>query len=155
MLRATEILKACGPEASDEIVLDYDQRHRRRTAMESKNGTQFLLDLADVPDLRDGDGILLPSGTIVRVVAAPELLMEVRCRDPLQLTRIAWHLGNRHLPAEISDIHIRIRADHVIADMVRRHGASVRTLHAPFHPEGGAYATPEEPHAYGFGGYHA
>ena len=66
--------------------------------------------------------------------------MEVRAGDAAQLARIAWHLGNRHLPAEIGDGVIRIRPDHVIEAMLVRLGAQVVHVDAPFQPEGGAYA---------------
>ena len=141
MLRGTEIVRQWPPAAViDQVVLDHDGRHRRRILLQGLQGTEFLLDLADVPDMRDGDGILLSTGKIVLVNAADEPLMEVRCADPLMLARIAWHIGNRHLAAEIAPGRIRLRADHVIAGMIAGLGGAVRYLNAPFNPEGGAYA---------------
>jgi urease accessory protein len=140
MLRVTEILTDWNGAAHDHVALDYDDRHRRRVVLSGVRGTEFLLDLADVPDLRDGDGLRLSSGQVVLVQAAPEALLEIRCHDPLHLARIAWHLGNRHLATEITEDWLRIRADHVIAAMVEGLGGMAIPITAPFNPEGGAYA---------------
>jgi len=141
MLRATEIVPAgtWQGEAADVVRLDYDRRRRRRIALTGTGGLSFLLDLADAPALRSGDGIQLGDGRIVAVEAAPEQLLEITCADGRALARIAWHLGNRHLAAEIGARAIHIRDDHVIADMVRGLGAEVRVVERPFNPEGGAY----------------
>ena len=77
---------------------------------------------------------------VVLVRARPEPVLEIHVHDQAALVRIAWHLGNRHLPMQLDGTHIRIRADHVIADMVRGLGGHVAEVHAPFDPEGGAYA---------------
>ncbi|MGD9768535.1 MAG: urease accessory protein UreE [Pseudolabrys sp.] len=141
-MRAT-VVKPAGSwngEAADSIVLDYDDRHRRRMAMTGTHGTSFLLDLPEATWLRSGDALALEDGRLIEVVAAPEPLLEIRCADPLHLARVAWHLGNRHLPSQIMPKAIRIRRDHVIADMARGLGAQVREIEAPFDPEGGAYA---------------
>ena len=119
--------------------LDYDKRTRRRIVLMGAGGLAFLLDLAKAPVLHAGDGIRLEDGRIVAVEAAPEPLLEITCATALQLARIAWHLGNRHLAAEIGDRVIHIRDDHVIADMVRGLGAEARLVQRPFEPEGGAY----------------
>jgi urease accessory protein len=81
----------------------------------------------------------LEDGRIVEVVAAPEPLAEIRGADPAALTRVAWHLGNRHLPTELTNRSLRIRRDPVIEDMARGLGATVIAIEAPFNPEGGAY----------------
>ena len=141
MLRGTEIIRQWRSAALvDQVVLDHDERHRRRIVLHGLQGTEFLLDLAEVPDMRDGDGILLSNGDVVLVNAADEPLMEVRSADPVLLARIAWHIGNRHLAAEIMPGRIRLRVDPVIASMLTRLGGTVRYLSAPFNPEGGAYA---------------
>ena len=91
--------------------------------------------------LRDGDALVLDDGRLVAVAAAPEDLLEVRGTAQIALPRLAWHLGNRHTPTAIEPDHILVRRDHVLADMLRRLGAEVREVNAPFDPEGGAYAT--------------
>jgi len=142
MLRVTRIEKkgTWNGDGDDRIVLDYEYRHRRRIALTSESGVEFLLNLTAVPDLRDGDGLLLSNGKTIRVVAANEAIMEISCADPVHLARVAWHLGNRHLPTEIRGNVLRIRADHVIGDMVEGLGATWRPLAVPFDPEKGAYA---------------
>ena len=159
MIRAIDIKRAANwtGEAADSIVLAYDDRHRRRMAMTGTRGLEFLLDLAEAAPLHSGDALLLEDGRLVEVVSAAEPLLEIRCADPLHLARIAWHLGNRHLPAQISARSIRIRRDHVIADMAARLGARVIEIEAPFEPEGGAYveeAAHHGEHAHHNGGHH-
>jgi len=141
MLRATKIVPGgtWQNKPADVVRLDYGQRTRRRTALTSAGGLSFLLDLAETPSLRAGDGIKLEDGRILAVEAAPERLLEITCRDERALARIAWHLGNRHLATEIGERVIHIRDDHVIAGMVQGLGAEVRTVERPFNPEGGAY----------------
>jgi urease accessory protein len=142
MLRATS-LKPQGmfdERPADTIVLDYDARHRRRIALETTHGITFLLDLPDTVVLRSGDALLLGDGRLIEVVAAPEPLVEIRSGNRLSLVRLAWHLGNRHLPVEILANALRIRRDHVIEVMVAQLGGSLREIEAPFAPEGGAYA---------------
>jgi len=125
---------------ADTVVLDFDGRHRRRTAMTGTRGLAFLLDLESVVALRGGDALVLEDGRLIEVIAAPEPLAEIRCTDPQRLVRVAWHLGNRHLPTQIMAKGLRIRRDHVIEAMVRGLGARVIEIEAPFDPEGGAYA---------------
>ena len=141
MLRATEVFasgKWAGKPA-DVVELDYDGRTRRRVSLIAKGGLAFLLDLASSPVLRAGDGLRLEDGRIIAVEAAPEQLLQIACRDPQLLARIAWHLGNRHLATEIAARVLHIRDDHVIAEMVRGLGGEVRIVSRPFNPEGGAY----------------
>jgi urease accessory protein len=125
---------------ADRVVLDYEDRHRRRVAMIGTKGTSFLLDLPSATELHGGDALVLEDGRLVEVAAAPEPLLEIRCADALHLARVAWHLGNRHLPTQLLPGVLRIRRDHVIADMARQLGAEVLEIAAPFDPEGGAYA---------------
>jgi urease accessory protein len=129
--------------AADTVVLDFDDRHRRRMAMIGTRGLEFLLDLESAVALRGGDALVLDDGRLVEVVAAPEPLVEIRSPDPAHLVRVAWHLGNRHLPTQIVGKGLRIRRDHVIEDMVKGLGARVIVIEAPFDPEGGAYAASE------------
>jgi urease accessory protein len=125
---------------ADTVVLDFDDRHRRRMAMTGTRGLAFLLDLEKAVALRGGDALVLEDGRLVEVVAAPEPLIEIKGADPHHLIRLAWHLGNRHLPTQLMPKALRIRRDHVIEAMVRGLGARVVEIEAPFDPEGGAYA---------------
>lgn len=142
MIRATQVCPQIRwtEAAADTVVLDFDDRHRRRMAMTGTRGLEFLLDLEEAVALRGGDALVLEDGRLIEVVAAPEPLVEIRGADPHHLVRIAWHLGNRHLPTQIVGKGLRIRRDHVIEDMVRGLGARVIVIEAPFDPEGGAYA---------------
>jgi urease accessory protein len=126
--------------AADTVVLDFDDRHRRRMAMTGTRGLEFLLDLENAVALRGGDALVLEDGRLIEVVAAAEPLLEIRGADPLHLVRVAWHLGNRHLPTQIMPKGLRIRRDHVIEAMVKGLGARIIEIEAPFDPEGGAYA---------------
>jgi urease accessory protein len=106
----------------------------------------FLLDLPAAEELRGGDALVLEDGRLINVVAAPEPLLEIRCSDVRHFARVAWHLGNRHLPTQLLPDALRIRRDHVIADMVVKLGAEAIEIEAPFDPERGAYAAPVERH---------
>jgi urease accessory protein len=141
-MRATRVLgqHRWQEAAADTVVLDFDDRHRRRMAMTGTRGFEFLLDLENAIALRGGDALVLEDGRLIEVVAAPEPLLEIRCNDPLHLVRVAWHLGNRHLPTQIMPKGLRIRRDHVIEAMVKGLGARIIEIEAPFDPEGGAYA---------------
>lgn len=149
MIRATRVQGRhhWNDAAADSVVLDFDDRHRRRLAMTGTRGLEFLLDLEQAVALRGGDALVLEDGRLIEVVAAPEPLTEIRGSDPQHLVRIAWHLGNRHLPTQIMAKALRIRRDHVIEAMVKGLGARVVEIEAPFDPEGGAYA--DAGHAHG------
>lgn len=125
--------------AIDAVVLDYDMRRRRRIVLTTEAGASLLLDLERPAHLREGDGLATEAGVVV-VRARPEALLEIHAHDTDELVRIAWHLGNRHLPVQLLPGRLRIRADHVIADMVRGLGGHASGIAAPFDPEEGAYA---------------
>jgi urease accessory protein len=142
MIRATQVRAQhrWTQAPADTVVLDFDGRHRRRMAMTGTRGLEFLLDLENATVLRGGDALVLDDNRLIEVVAAPEPLAEIRGSDPQHLVRVAWHLGNRHLPTQITAKGLRIRRDHVIEAMVKGLGARVIEIEAPFDPEGGAYA---------------
>jgi urease accessory protein len=143
MRRACEIKPAgAWNEASavDCIALDAHERHRRRIVLTAERGTTFLLDLPQATALRDGDGLLLDDGAIVRIAGRREPLVEITAAGPSELARLAWHIGNRHIDVQIVGDRLRIRRDHVIEDMLQGLGARVTPIEAPFDPEGGAYA---------------
>lgn len=127
-------------EPAGHVLIDFDRRHRRRITLTTEAGEEILLDLPQAVRLRDGDGLQLDDGRIIRVTAKAEPLLEIHAHGPAELVRIAWHLGNRHLPVQLLGDRIRIRADHVIADMVHGLGGHAHAVEAPFDPEGGAYA---------------
>ena len=106
----------------------------------------FLLDLPRATALRDGDGLVLDDGAIVCVTGRPEPLVEISAENPRELVRLAWHIGNRHTDVQIVGDRLRIRSDHVLEDMLRGLGATLRSIEAPFDPEPGAYV-----HDYGSG----
>jgi urease accessory protein len=145
--RAQQVLRAGNwraADAVDRVVLDADERYRRRIVLTGEGGFKFLLDFAEATPLRDGDGLLLNDGTIVAVVAKPEPLMEIAAGadagDPAAaLARFAWHLGNRHADVEIASGRLRMRRDHVLEEMLVGLGAVVTRVEAPFEPERGAY----------------
>ena len=153
MLRADKVLPAGSWTGTpvDSVVLEFDERYRRRFVMTGVGGFAFLLDLPEAAMLRGGDGLRLEDGRIVEVVAAPEPLAEIRAADALALMRVAWHLGNRHLAVEMTPKALRIRRDPVIEDMAKGLGARVVPVEAPFNPEGGAYVQAE---AHGMGDGH-
>ncbi len=158
LIRATSILPAGtwdAADAIDSVTLDHDARHRRRFRYAGDAGTAFLLDLPHATVLADGDGLRLDDGRTIRVTAADEPLIEVRAASPALLMRLAWHIGNRHLPADIGTDRIRLRADHVIAAMLRGLGGAVADIMAPFTPEAGAYAQPAHEHAAHSPAHHA
>lgn len=140
--RATRVLPAgewVATTARDTVTLDFDERFRRRRRYTGAKGTDFLLDLEEAVALRDGDGLLLEGGGVILVRAAAEPLSQITAATSALLMRLAWHLGNRHLPTQIEGSRILIREDHVITAMLRGLGATVDAVLAPFNPEGGAY----------------
>lgn len=157
MLKATSVIPAGrwpAAECRASVTLAHHDRHRRRIRLTADDGAAFLLDLPEATVLRHGDGLQLENGGgYIEVRAAPEPLVEVRAPTPALLARLAWHLGNRHLPAEIHADRILIRDDHVIVDMLKGLGAAVQAVEAPFDPEGGAYGqhNHDPSHPYGLG----
>jgi urease accessory protein len=151
-MRAVRVLRAGSWDAArekDRVLLDFDLRHRRRILLRTEAGAELLLDLGEATRLRDGDGLFCGDGSVVRVCARPERLLELTAKDAADLARIAWHLGNRHLPVEVLKGALRIREDPVIAEMVGKLGGEVLPIEAPFEPEPGAYAGPGTHHDHG------
>ena len=122
------------------MLLDHDHRHRRRIALHTQSGAELLLDLPQAARLRDGDGLALEGDGIVVIRARPEPLIEIDAQSTATLMRIAWHLGNRHVPVQVLDRRLRIRADQLFADLVKQLGARATEIDAAFDPEAGAYA---------------
>jgi urease accessory protein len=148
MNRASLIVRraAVRPErVSDTITLDHQARHRRRMTMTADGGTEFLLDLGAASVFDDGDALKLDDGRLIQVVAAAEHLIEITTENPLRLMKLAWHLGNRHVPAEITPDALYIAPDHVLVEMVRGLGAKAVPVQRAFRPERGAYHEHAEP----------
>lgn len=149
MLRAHRTL------ATDEVVdaavaftlaLDLEGRRKRRHVVRAREGAEILIDLAAPPQLADGDGLVLTDGRVARVVAEPEPLTAVEAGAEVPLVKLAWHLGNRHLPVQFAGARLLIRRDHVVEAMLAGLGARLAHLDAPFEPEPGAY---ERSHGHG------
>ncbi|MDF7674317.1 urease accessory protein UreE [Acetobacteraceae bacterium ESL0709] len=142
MQQVTDILPAgrvSSDRISDVFAADYEGRHRRRMVLTLKSGETVLLNLKQARLLQGGEVLALEDGRFVLVEAEPEALMKITAHNPLHLLKLAWHLGNRHLPAMIAQDHILIRQDNVIEDMVRGLGGHIHKIEAPFDPENGAY----------------
>lgn len=121
--------------ATGRVVLGYDERFLRRKRLTMASGDAFLVDLAETTNLLAGDAFELDDGRLVEIAAAEESVLVITG----DLVRLAWHIGNRHTPCQIGADRLVIRADHVLADMLRGLGATVTEAQAPFTPEGGAY----------------
>ncbi len=150
MRRATHVHSAGNwpaGEAAGNVTLDYDDRFRRRIRLTDDAGEDFLLDLPDATRLGDGDGLALDSGGYIRVHAADEAVADLRCATLVETAKLAWHIGNRHIPVQVlGDGTLRIRDDHVIVAMAVRHGAMAERHTSPFAPEQGAYAGIDRTH---------
>lgn len=122
----------------ETITLDYESRFLRRKLVATDGGAEVLVDLAETTSVDEGDALETMEGQLIEVRAAPEALIEIRA-DGATLARLAWHIGNRHTPAQIARDRILIREDHVMKDMLRHLGAELEPVKEPFTPEGGAY----------------
>ena len=153
MRRASSVCRAVSVDDAlviDRVVLDADERHRRRITLTGEGGTAFLLDLPHATALRDGDGLVLEDGAIVRVAGKSEPLVEIAAASAHDLARLAWHIGNRHTDVQVVGGTLRIRRDHVLEDMLRGLGAQLTPIEAPFDPEQGAYGHHHD-HGHGHG----
>jgi urease accessory protein len=123
----------------DHIVLAHDERHLRRKVLILSEGEHILVDLPEAIAFEHGDVLVLEDGRLAEIIAATEALYEITPRDGRHLSELAWHLGNRHLPAQLEEDRILILRDHVIKAMLEGLGAKVTEISAPFHPLHGAY----------------
>ncbi len=142
MQRATSVVRRPAVKQDrvvDTLTLDHEDRSRRRLALKADGGLNILLDLDKTTTLGDGDAVRLEDGRLVLIRAAAQSLLEIRADNPLRLMRVAWHIGNRHTPAEITTDAIYIENDHVLAEMVRGQGCAMAMVSRPFQPERGAY----------------
>lgn len=132
--RSIRLIRTAPGPFDGQVALDYDSRLLRRRRLACAGG-DFMVDLAEVASLEDGDAFELSDGRLIAVRAAPEPVLVIR--GPL--ARLAWHIGNRHTPCRIEADRLIIRQDHVLEAMLRRLGAEVGHQTLPFRPEGGAY----------------
>lgn len=128
-----------GGEPAGTLRLDHSARHLRRKLVTTDQGEKIMVDLPEPVLFADGDRLLLEDGRAIAIVAAEEQLYEVQPGPACPLRHLAWHLGNRHLPAQIDEDRILIQRDHVIRAMLEGLGASVREIVARFQPVHGAY----------------
>ncbi|MGO4638952.1 urease accessory protein UreE [Mesorhizobium sp. 2RAF45] len=138
-----------------KAVLAHDERHLRRRAIELSDGSKVLVDLPEPVALNDGDRLVLEDGRHVEIIAAPEEVYDIRARDGVHLTELAWHIGNRHLAAGIEADRIVILRDHVIKAMLEGLGATVREVSEPFKPVRGAYSGHGDGHGHDHGHDHS
>ena len=144
-----------GGRSVAEVTLPFDDRHKRRVKLTDDQGLSFMLDLEKATQLNDGDGLVLEDGGVIRVKAAEEPVADIHCAKPLQMARLAWHIGNRHTPVEVLDEGtLRIRQDHVMIDMLKGLGADIALRNAPFAPESGAYSANYTRGSHGHGHSH-
>ena len=120
----------------DRVQLTYEDRFLRRKVLVMASGAQVLVDLPQTTSLDHGGVLITTSGREIAIQASPEPLLAVTGDN---LTRLAWHIGNRHTPCQIEDGRLLIQRDHVLADMLTRLGATLAEVTEPFTPEGGAY----------------
>ena len=123
-----------------ELALPFELRQKSRLRTTVAGGEEIGLFLERGTVLRGGEFLRADDGRVVRVVAAEEDLLEVRCSDGPTLARAAYHLGNRHVPVQVGEGYLRLAADHVLEDMLKGLGAKLAPVEAPFEPEAGAYA---------------
>ncbi|MFL6573183.1 MAG: urease accessory protein UreE [Burkholderiales bacterium] len=136
MVIVREKLASRAARAAGSLNLAFDRRQRSRQRALLDSGEEIGMVMPRGEILRGGDRVLASDGRVFEVVSAPERLLHIEAPS---LARIAYHLGNRHVPVQVGDGFVRIAQDHVLEDMLRRLGASVTHIEAPFEPEGGAY----------------
>ena len=141
MQHVTSYLPAGTPSSNPtgKVVLPHDLRHLRRKLLHLENGDMVMLDLKEPVLFASGDMLVLEDGELIEIVAADEKLFEIKGKDRVHLIELAWHLGNRHLGAQIEEDRILILRDHVIRSMLEGLGATVAEVSEPFQPARGAY----------------
>ncbi len=164
MPRAIEVIPAArrpADAAADALILPYERRQARKGEATGTRGTHVAFDFAETVRLRTDDVLRLDDGTLVEIVAEPEPLVEARSADLASLARLAWRLGDRHVPVQVLANRLRIRADAALEAMLEASGARLTRIDAPFEPEGGAYDSAGDRHAHAHGhhghdrhGYH-
>jgi len=139
MLRATSHRHEDNTEPSGTVVLDHAERHLRRKAITTSQGDKVMVDLPEPVLFADGDRLVLEDGRTIEIIAAKEKLYAVTPTSACPIRHLAWHLGNRHLAAQIDEDRILILRDHVIRGMLEGLGAQVSEVIERFQPVHGAY----------------
>lgn len=134
------------------VELDWDIRQKSRFEATDSLGRQLGIFLPRGTLVRGGDVLIAEDGSMVRVLAAPQAVLRITActshGSPFDLTRAAYHLGNRHVPIELKPDHLKIEPDHVLAEMLRSMHLIVTEVSESFEPEGGAYSTGGHGHAH-------
>lgn len=138
----------------DLAVLDHEERHLRRRVVQLVHGDKILVDLPEPVHLDDRDVLVLDDGRHAEIIAAEEEVYDIRAKGPVHLAELAWHIGNRHLSAQIEEDRMLILRDHVIKAMLEGLGATVSEVSEPFHPVRGAYSGHSHGHDHGHGHDH-
>jgi len=141
MRRVVRVVKSDGTRQIDSVILNPEQRRLQTAHLTGVNGTPIGLMLPEPVTVRMGDAFELDGGDLVEIVVEPEPLSEIRGSDVTHLARLAWHLGDRHVPIQVLANRIRMRRDAALEAMLAALGARLTPIEAPFDPEGGAYAT--------------
>lgn len=141
---ATKVLRAgaARPAAAETLILDFEQRNRKQGFVFTGKGTCIEFAFEEPPALATDDALVLDDGRIVEIVAAPEPVIEARLADPAALARLAWTLGDRHVPAKLFANRLRVRANAAIEALLKERGARIAAIEAPFEPD--AAATPHD-----------
>jgi urease accessory protein len=140
MRRVVRVVDASRGAPVDSVILTSDQRRLQTGHLTGVNGTLIGVMLPEPVLLRNGEALELDDGSIVDVVIEPEPLVEIRGHDLTHLARLAWHLGDRHVPVQVLSNRLRIRHDAALEALLQNLGARLTAIEAPFDPEGGAYA---------------
>ena len=151
LLKATSFLRAGAwtGTAFDVAVLDHQERHVRRRVLRLAHEDEVLVDFPQAVSLEHGDALVMEDGRLAEIISAEEDLLEVTAHSSTELSELCWHIGNRHLAAQIDESRILILRDHVIKAMLEGLGAHVREVSEPFHPMRGAYSGHGHSHGHG------
>ena len=124
-------------DVKGQLQLPFESRQKSRLKARLVSGEEVALMLPRGEILRGGDLVTASDGRVIEIVAEPEKLLHI---ESASLAKLAYHLGNRHVPVQVGEGFLRIAADHVLEEMVKKLGAKVSEVEAPFEPEAGAYA---------------
>ena len=139
-------------DVKGQLKLPFESRQKSRLRTQLASGEEVALLLPRGEVLRGGDLVTASDGRVIEVIAEVETLVHVECATPVELMRAAYHLGNRHIPVQVGDGFLRLAPDHVLEEMLKRLGAKVSAVEAPFEPEAGAYGGGHRHDEMGHGG---